>query len=159
MSVERSPFLDVDESHWLAWNDVAFAIADAYPVTPGHSLVIPRRLIRTWWAATEWERSGMWALVDVVKRRRDAEYRPNGYNAGPAAGQTVGHFHLHVIPRCTGDVAEPRGGIRHIMAGEGTTCSRPSPNLLPLFDGQERSLRLDLLRCLRGSCSIASTSL
>ena len=72
MSVDRSPFLDVPESGWLASNDVAFAIADAYPVTPGHSLVIPRRLIRTWWEATEEERSGLWTLVDVVKRRLDA---------------------------------------------------------------------------------------
>jgi superfamily II DNA or RNA helicase/diadenosine tetraphosphate (Ap4A) HIT family hydrolase/HKD family nuclease len=149
----QSPFIAVPESDWLASNSVAFAIADAFPVTPGHSLVVPRRLIGTWWEATAEERSGLWALVDVVKERLDADYRSDGYNvgfnAGPAAGQTVGHLHIHVIPRHAGDVIDPRGGIRNVMPGRGNYLLHPQPYLPPLVDGQERTLRLELLRCLR----------
>jgi len=153
VSVDRSPFLDVPKSGWLASNEVSFAIADAYPVTSGHSLVVPHRLIGTWWEASAKERSGLWALVDVVKERLDAEYRPDGYNvgfnSGPAAGQTVAHLHIHVIPRHAGDVVDPRGGIRNVMPGRGNYLLRPQPYLPPLVDGQERTLRLELLRCLR----------
>ena len=149
----RSPFADVLEGDWLASNSVAFAIADAYPVTPGHSLVVPRRLITTWWEASPEERSGLWALVDVIKDHLDAEHRPDGYNvgfnAGSAAGQTVGHLHIHVIPRYAGDVVDPRGGIRNVMPGRGNYLLHPQPDLPPLVDGQERTLRLELLRCLR----------
>lgn len=151
--IPDSPFVAVPESDWLASNEVAFALADAYPVTPGHSLVVPRRLIGTWWDAAAEERSGLWALVDVVKERLDADYRPDGYNvgfnAGPAAGQTVGHLHIHVIPRHAGDVVDPRGGIRNVMPGRGNYLLHPQPYLPPLVDGQDGTLRLELLRCLR----------
>ena len=71
-----SPFLAVPASEWLAANDSAFAIADRFPVSPGHALVVPRRVIATWWEATDEERADMLALVDEVKRRLDAEPRP-----------------------------------------------------------------------------------
>src|SRR5487761_1169615 len=98
-----SPFLAVPESQWLAANRSAFAIGDRFPVSQGHSLVVPRRVIGTWWEASVEERADMLALVDELKRRLDAELRPDGYNVGfnggAAAGQTVAHLHLHVIPR------------------------------------------------------------
>ena len=62
-------------------------------------------------------------LLNVVKEQLDAEFHPDGYNvgfnAGEAAGQTVAHLHLHVIPRYKGDVEDPRGGIRHVIPGKG----------------------------------------
>src|SRR5215472_5183944 len=147
-----SPFLAVSASEWLVANDSAFVIADRFPVSPGHALVVPRRVIATWWEATDDERADILALVDETKRRLDAKLRPDGYNvgfnAGTAAGQTVGHLHVHVIPRYRGDVPDPRGGVRHVIPGKGNYLQPPTePNVL--VDGQVRLLRDDLLRCLR----------
>ena len=147
-----SPFLAIPASEWLAANRSAFVIADRFPVSPGHALVVPRRLIATWWEATDQERADLLALVDEVKRQLDAELQPDGYNvgfnAGAAAGQTVGHLHIHVIPRYRGDMPDPRGGIRHVIPGRGNYL-QPQPEPYALVDGQERLLRDDLLRCLR----------
>ena len=149
----ESPFLAVPESDWLAANGVAFAILDSHPVTPGHVLVVPRRVVGTWWDTTAEERVGLLALVDEVKRRVDAEHRPDGYNvgfnSGAAAGQTVSHLHLHVIPRYAGDVADPRGGIRRVIPARGNYLLPPPLEMPPFVDGQERTLRLELVRCLR----------
>jgi diadenosine tetraphosphate (Ap4A) HIT family hydrolase len=119
-----SPFLARPESEWVASNALAFAIRDAYPVTPGHALVVPRRLIPTWFDATVEERHAIFELVDEVKRQLDAgDPPPDGYNiginCGMAAGQTVMHLHVHVIPRYRGDVADPTGGVRHVIPGKG----------------------------------------
>src|SRR6266516_813554 len=147
-----SPFLAVPASEWLAANRSAFVIADRFPVSPGHALVVPRRVIATWWEATAAERADIRALVDEVKDRLDAELRPDGYNvgfnSGAAAGQTVGHLHVHVIPRYRGDVPDPRGGVRHVIPGKGNYLQPPTEPYA-LVDGQVRLLRDDLLRCLR----------
>jgi superfamily II DNA or RNA helicase/diadenosine tetraphosphate (Ap4A) HIT family hydrolase len=147
-----SPFLAIPTSQWLAANRSAFVIADRFPVSPGHALVVPRRSIATWWEATDQERADLLALVDEVKRQLDAELQPDGYNvgfnAGAAAGQTVGHLHIHVIPRYHGDMPDPRGGVRHVIPSKGNYL-QPQPEAYALVDGQERLLRDDLLRCLR----------
>jgi superfamily II DNA or RNA helicase/diadenosine tetraphosphate (Ap4A) HIT family hydrolase/HKD family nuclease len=147
-----SPFLAVPASEWLVANRSAFVIADRFPVSRGHALVVPRRVISTWWEATDAERADLLALVDEVKRRLDAELAPDGYNvgfdSGAAAGQTVGHLHLHVIPRYRGDVPDPRGGMRKVIPGAGS-LARSAPGEYALVDGQDRLLRDDLLRCLR----------
>ena len=147
-----SPFLAVPAERWLASNRSAFAIPDRFPVTPGHTLVVPRRPIATWWEATGAERDDVWALVDEVKVLLDAQRRPDGYNvgfnAGAAAGQTVAHLHIHVIPRYHGDTPDPRGGIRHVIPGKGNYLT-PDVGPAPLVDGQARMLRNELLRCLR----------
>jgi diadenosine tetraphosphate (Ap4A) HIT family hydrolase len=119
-----SPFLERPASEWIASNDLAFAIRDAYPASPGHTLVVPRRLIPTWFDATTEERQAIFELVDEVKRQLDAtDHPPDGYNiginCGTAAGQTVMHLHVHVIPRYRGDVADPTGGVRHVIPGKG----------------------------------------
>jgi superfamily II DNA or RNA helicase/diadenosine tetraphosphate (Ap4A) HIT family hydrolase/HKD family nuclease len=147
-----SPFLAVPASEWLAANRSAFVIADHFPVSPGHALVVPRRVIATWWEASGDERADMLALVDEVKRRLDAELQPDGYNVGfntgAAAGQTIGHLHIHVIPRYRGDVPDPRGGVRHVIPRKGNYL-QPAAEPYALVDGQDRLLRDDLLRCLR----------
>lgn len=156
-----SPFLSVPEHEWLASNRAGFAVADRYPVAPGHTLVVPHRPIATWWEATAEERAGLWTLVDVVKARLDATYHPDGYNvgfnAGAAASQTVDRLHIHVIPRHVGDVPDPRGGIRHVIPGRGNYLLAPQPELPPLVDGQDRTLHLELLRCCAPRCSTEST--
>jgi superfamily II DNA or RNA helicase/diadenosine tetraphosphate (Ap4A) HIT family hydrolase len=128
-----SPFLKVPESEWVASNAWAFAIRDQYPVSPEHTLVIPRRLVATWFEATPEEQRALFELVDEVKRGLDASARPpDGYNiginVGAAAGQTVFHLHVHVIPRYRGDMADPRGGVRHVIPGKGnylTSTEKP----------------------------------
>jgi diadenosine tetraphosphate (Ap4A) HIT family hydrolase len=128
-----SPFLAIPESEWVASNALAFAIRDRYPVSPGHTLVIPRRQVATWFEATPEEQHALFALVDEVKRGLDAELRPDGYNVGfnvgEAAGQTVFHLHVHVIPRFQGDVADPRGGVRHVIPGKGNYLVTPAKPL------------------------------
>jgi diadenosine tetraphosphate (Ap4A) HIT family hydrolase len=119
-----SPFLARSPEEWVASNGLAFAIRDAFPVSPGHTLVIPKRLIASWFEATRAERGAMLELVDAVRRDLDAgESAPDGYNiginVGEAAGQTVMHLHIHVIPRYRGDVPDPRGGVRHVIPGKG----------------------------------------
>lgn len=119
-----SPFLSVPRSQWIADNEWAFAIRDKHPVTKGHSLVITRRVVPTWFDATAEEQAAVMALVDELKRGLDAlTHRPDGYNiginVGEAAGQTVMHLHVHVIPRYRGDVPDPRGGVRHVIPSKG----------------------------------------
>lgn len=129
MTSPTSPFAEIPPADWLASNRSAFAIDDAFPVSAGHALVVPRRLIATWWEASRDERHDLMDLVDEVKALLDERHRPDGYNvgfnAGAAAGQTVEHLHLHVIPRYAGDVADPRGGIRHVIPGKGNYLAPP----------------------------------
>ncbi|MHB8951915.1 MAG: DEAD/DEAH box helicase family protein [Pirellulaceae bacterium] len=116
-----SPFVAIPQTEWIASNARAFAIWDRYPVSPGHALVIPRRLVATWFGADAQEQAAIIELVNVVKERLDATLRPKpdgynvGFNAGEAAGQTVMHLHVHVIPRYAGDVEDPTGGVRHVI--------------------------------------------
>jgi len=80
---------------------------------------VPRRCIATYFEASAVEKTALWALVDEVKLALDAQLRPDGYNigfdAGEAAGQTVLHLHIHVIPRFSGDVNDPGGGVRLVL--------------------------------------------
>ena len=123
MTSGDSPFLAIPASEWVTSNELAFAIRDGYPVSPGHTLVVPKRLIADWDAATTAERDAIVAAVDVVKQQLRDEFHPDGFNLGinegAAAGQTVFHLHVHVIPRYAGDVPDPRGGIRHAVMGKG----------------------------------------
>lgn len=95
---------------------LAFATRDQYPVSPGHTLLITRRHVVHYFDATPNEQAALWQGVAAVKDALDRELSPDGYNvgfnAGTAAGQTVPHLHVHVIPRFTGDVDDPRGGVR-----------------------------------------------
>ena len=103
----------------LVGNGAAAAFPDAFPVSPGHTLIVPRRHEADFLALTEPERIAVWALVEPVRQAIDARLHPDGYNlgvnVGEAAGQTVAHAHLHVIPRYAGDTPDPRGGIRWIL--------------------------------------------
>jgi diadenosine tetraphosphate (Ap4A) HIT family hydrolase len=125
-----STFLQLPPEAHVASNALAFAIRDGFPVSPGHTLIVPRKLIGTWFETTREEQVAMLELVDVVKAQLDAELRPDGYNiginVGPAAGQTVMHLHMHLIPRFNGDVPDPRGGIRHVIPGKGNYLAPPS---------------------------------
>jgi len=115
--------------HVLIERPLAFVKRDGYPLTKGHSLVIPRRHVATFFETTNEERRAMLELLDEAKVLLDREHGPDGYNIGinngVAAGQTVMHVHLHVIPRYLGDTSDPRGGIRWIFPENGTLGDCP----------------------------------
>ncbi|MDB4989148.1 MAG: helicase-related protein, partial [Myxococcaceae bacterium] len=118
-----SPFLRIPPTDWVTHNALAFAVRDKYPVTPGHTLVIPKRVVPTWFEANREEQDAIMRLVAEVKAALDLELAPDGYNigfnVGEAAGQTVMHLHVHVIPRHRGDMDDPRGGVRHVIPSKG----------------------------------------
>jgi diadenosine tetraphosphate (Ap4A) HIT family hydrolase len=100
-----------------------FIIRDAYPVSPGHCLIVSNREVSDFFELSEDEHADLASMVLVAKQLIEAEHAPSGYNIGMncgiSAGQTVMHFHCHVIPRYTGDAEDPRGGVRHCVPGKG----------------------------------------
>ena len=106
---------------WLA-TESGIALFDGYPITEGHALVVPKRHVLSVFELTTEEQRDLWALVATVRQRLMVQFRPDafniGINDGSAAGQTVAHAHIHVIPRRKGDVADPRGGVRWVMPGK-----------------------------------------
>jgi len=100
-------------------NELAFVIYDKYPVNPGHALILPKRHIASFFEANPDEVTAMLALLNEMRQRTDASLAPDGYNIGvnigEAAGQTVKHVHVHLIPRFHGDMENPRGGVRGVI--------------------------------------------
>jgi diadenosine tetraphosphate (Ap4A) HIT family hydrolase len=119
----RCPFCCRAQSAIVAENTLAVALRDAYPVSPGHTLIIARRHVASWFDATAEERQALLALGDEVRGSLEREQQPDGYNigfnVGDAAGQTVMHLHVHVIPRFVGDVDDPAGGVRFVIPARG----------------------------------------
>jgi superfamily II DNA or RNA helicase/diadenosine tetraphosphate (Ap4A) HIT family hydrolase/SOS-response transcriptional repressor LexA len=116
-------FCDLSPERIVHESDLVFAIRDGYAVTPGHTLVIPKRHFDSWFDATPEEREAIWDVVAIIKSDLDERYSPDGFNiginVGTAAGQTVMHLHVHVIPRHVGDVDDPSGGVRFVIPSEG----------------------------------------
>lgn len=119
MEDKSCPFCVLPASRVVAGDDLAVVIRDGFPVSKGHTLVIPRRHIGSFFDLTADERAAMLALLESAKAGLEAELRPDGYNIGindgPAAGQTVAHLHIHLIPRYSGDSPDPRGGVRWVL--------------------------------------------
>jgi len=132
-----SPFLAAPHSSWLVANELAFALADGFPVSPGHTLVVTRRLVPTWFDATPAEQAALLSLVNDVRQLLDQTLQPKpdgynvGFNSGAAAGQTVPHVHVHVIPRYHGDVPDPRGGVRAVIPQLANYLAPPPPSPPP----------------------------
>ncbi len=101
-------------------SEEAIAFADAFPLAEGHMLVAPRKHVSSIYELTGPEQAAIWKLVAEVRERLLTGLKPDGFNIGLndglAAGQTVDHAHVHVIPRRQGDVPDPRGGIRWVIA-------------------------------------------
>jgi diadenosine tetraphosphate (Ap4A) HIT family hydrolase len=100
-----------------------FIVKDLFPVSPGHSLIISNNLKKDYFELSSKERKNLDEIILEAKRLIELEFNPDGYNigmnCGEAAGQTVFHFHCHVIPRYKGDMANPRGGVRHCIPEKG----------------------------------------
>ena len=119
MSEVSCPFCALPAERILILADEALVIRDAFPVSPGHTLVVPRRHIGSFFELTDAERACMVELLARAKAELDLSFQPDGFNIGindgAAAGQTVPHLHLHLIPRYRGDAPDPRGGVRWVL--------------------------------------------
>ena len=117
-TMKKTPFLDNREK--LIVNSVGFVIYDNFPVSEGHCLIIPHRVYSDYFDSTLEEMSALNQLVCETKQFLDDKYHPDGYNVGincgSAAGQTIAHMHIHLIPRYKNDVEDPRGGVRGVIA-------------------------------------------
>lgn len=113
----ESPFLD--NRHRVIENSIGFVIYDKYPVSEGHCLIIPHRVYPNYFDSTKSEINGLNELVFEMKKILDKKYSPTGYNiginCGTDSGQTVEHVHIHLIPRYTDDMDDPRGGVRGVI--------------------------------------------
>ena len=116
------PFCSLPSERIIASNELALVIRDGFPVSKGHTLIIPKRHVGSWFDTSADERTAIFALLDQAKLILDQEYNPDSYNIGindgAAAGQTVPHLHIHLIPRYKGDQEDPRGGVRWIIPGK-----------------------------------------
>lgn len=99
--------------------ELAYSARDTYAVSPGHTLVIPRRHVADFFDLTPEEINACMELITEERKLLDEEFRPDGYNigvnVGEAAGQSIFHVHIHIIPRYKGDVENPQGGVRHVL--------------------------------------------
>ena len=105
----------------IAESATVIAIFDKFPVSKGHALVIPTRHVSNYFDLTLQEQTDCLILLNEVKAILQKQFNPDGFNVGinihAAAGQTVPHAHIHLIPRYQGDVPEPRGGVRGVIPG------------------------------------------
>jgi diadenosine tetraphosphate (Ap4A) HIT family hydrolase len=116
-SIADCPFCAAEGA--VLGNELAYARYDRNPVTPGHLLIIPRRHVADFFDVTGAERAALWDLAAqahaLLRRERNPDGFNIGINVGAAAGQTVFHVHMHLIPRYRGDVGNPRGGVRGVI--------------------------------------------
>ncbi|WP_432671115.1 bifunctional class I SAM-dependent methyltransferase/HIT family protein [Flavobacterium sp. SM2513] len=118
-----SPFLIGEEGRELIVETATvFSFYDKFPVSEGHALIVPKRLVSNYFDLTLKEQTACWIVANKVKSILQGKYNPDGFNIGinvnEAAGQTVWHSHIHIIPRFKGDVENPRGGIRGVIPGK-----------------------------------------
>lgn len=110
-------------------SDLTFISQDRYPVSPGHTLIVPKRHVPNYFDCTKHEVTELWDSVNLAKEMIEKNYKPDSYNIGinvsKAAGQSVPHTHIHLIPRYEGDVSDPRGGVRSVIPGKRTYTKVP----------------------------------
>ena len=117
-------FCSITQERIVLENDLAYAVRDGFPVTEMHSIIIPKRHIPDYFDLTTEELLACDQLIRSLKEEiNNSDSSVNGFNigmnAGESAGQTIFHCHIHLIPRRTGDVDNPRGGVRHTIPGKG----------------------------------------
>ena len=118
-SAKPCPFCHRDPARALAEDDLTVIYQDGFPISPGHTLIIPKRHVATLFEATEAEQQALLKTLNRAKSILDETHNPDGYNIGinhsEAGGQTVFHLHIHLIPRYKGDCEDPRGGVRWVL--------------------------------------------
>ena len=148
------PFCEPDPFRIIHQDASIVCLWDGFPVTAGHALIMPRRHVATWFDASRAEQIDLLDGIEIARREIESRYSPDGFNIGinlgEAAGQTIPHLHIHVIPRYRGDVPDPRGGVRYVipekanylegvreaspyMDGDASILGNESNPLLPAF--------------------------
>ncbi|MFD0930972.1 bifunctional class I SAM-dependent methyltransferase/HIT family protein [Psychroflexus salinarum] len=117
---EVSPFFErLEPKEGVGELASCFAFRDKFPVSEGHTLVIPKRKVSNYFDLSFREQSACWFLVNLIKADLQDQFNPDGFTIGininEAAGQTISHVHIHIIPRYEGDVENPRGGVRGVI--------------------------------------------
>lgn len=116
---EDSPFYPVDSDRVILETESAVAFYDAYPISKGHALVVPKVPVISVFEFDSDMQAAIWETVRLTREVLEEQYGPDGFNVGindgEAAGQTIPHAHIHIIPRYKGDVPDARGGIRWIL--------------------------------------------
>ncbi len=117
-------FCNIEDERVIAENNLAYAVRDGFPVTELHTLIIPKRHVEDYFGLTQEELLACDELIRSLKDEiMDSDSSVDafniGMNAGESAGQTIFHCHIHLIPRRSGDVENPRGGVRHLIPGKG----------------------------------------
>lgn len=119
MNSSSCPFCSPDADRVFYRGKLVVGLWDAHPVSPGHALLVPIRHVADWFEASPDEQAELLRALRVAKAAVEMEHAPDGYNVGinvgRAAGQTVFHLHVHLIPRYEGDVPDPTGGVRHVI--------------------------------------------
>jgi len=123
MSQSDCPFCNPDPARVFLQAELIVGLWDGFPVAAGHALLVTRRHVASWFDATASEQQALTDAIQTVRHEILRRHAPDGFNigvnVGEAAGQTVPHLHVHVIPRYRGDIPDPRGGIRHVIPGRG----------------------------------------
>lgn len=113
------PFCTIPSDRIIDENIFGVIIRDGFPISPGHTLVIPKIHISSWFELSQEEQRGLLDLLSEAQKDLEDKFCPDGYNIGindgPAAGQTIPHLHMHLIPRYKGDQEDARGGVRWII--------------------------------------------
>lgn len=116
-------FKGIKKEKYLYETNSFFIIKDSFPVSNGHLLIISKEIRKDYFSLSDKEKKELPNLIDKAKLIIENEFNPDGFNigmnSGHSAGQTVMHFHCHIIPRYKGDMEDPRGGIRHCVEGKG----------------------------------------
>jgi diadenosine tetraphosphate (Ap4A) HIT family hydrolase len=122
MTAPNCVFCQLPRERVVEQNEHAMLIFDGFPVSAGHSLIIPKRHVGSLFEVSVQERAALFDLLDLAHSRLTASHRPDGFNVGindgAAAGQTVPHLHIHLIPRYVSDQEDPRGGVRCVIPGK-----------------------------------------
>jgi diadenosine tetraphosphate (Ap4A) HIT family hydrolase len=116
-------FYELPKDRWIHESDLFFVIKDGFPVSVGHCLIICKELKETFFDLSDVEKIELLQMIEKVKGLIELEHTPDGYNigmnCGVASGQSVMHFHCHVIPRYAGDMENPKGGVRYCIPEKG----------------------------------------
>ncbi|WP_433862831.1 HIT family protein [Sphingobacterium thalpophilum] len=117
-------FFELPKDKHIGETEHFFLIRDGFPVSPGHTLIISKTLRVDYFELTTDEKADLDNAISLARSLVEAEFSPDGYNigmnCGESAGQTVFHFHCHLIPRYAGDMENPRGGVRHVIPSKGS---------------------------------------